>query len=59
MVKNPRLMDWFTILSQDRNMAETAKLKQQDKTLNKLAKSLQKRLNDAIQNEKTKSQHAE
>jgi hypothetical protein len=40
-------------------MAETIKLKQQDKTLNKLAKSLQKRLDEALMVEKQKTKYSE
>lgn len=40
-------------------MAETIKLKHHDKLLNKLAKSLQKRLDEALKAEKQKTKYSE
>lgn len=41
MLQNPKLLDWFTILSQDKASAERVKLKMNDKAKNKQNKVLQ------------------
>ena len=55
-MQNPKLLDWFKILSQDRTTFETLKLKQQHKDNKKIIKGLQKQLSQQQKQDALKRQ---